>query len=131
MPHRPSTRRSLTPLLALVVGLALALLPALSGASAEDARGELGDRASDARVGGVVPSVAVSAAGDCVTRAEYRRARHGMPKRRVHRIFGTPGWLIYLVVNNEERRGYQMCNPALRLTVTYLHGELGYKQLRS
>jgi hypothetical protein len=129
MPHRRSARCRLTPLLALL--LALALLPALPSAAGA-ARGEPEARAPDARLVSVGSSVAVSAGGaDCVTRAEYRRARHGMPKRRVHRIFGTSGWLIYLVVNNEEKRGYQMCDPSLRLTVTYLHGELGYKQLRS
>lgn len=72
-----------------------------------------------------------TAGGDCVTRAEYRRARHGMLKRRVHRIFGTSGWQIYVIIDNEEKRGYPMCNPELRLTVTYLNGALGYKQLRS
>jgi hypothetical protein len=67
---------------------------------------------------------------DCVTRAEYRQARYGMTKIRVHRIFGTRGRLVYLVVGNEEKREYPMCDPSLRLLVTYLDGRLAYKQLR-
>lgn len=67
---------------------------------------------------------------DRVTRAEYRGAQHGMTKARVHRIFGTRGTRIYLIAGNEERRAYRMCDPSLRLTVVYLHGRLGYKQLR-
>ena len=66
----------------------------------------------------------------CVTRAEYRAAQHGMTKRRVHAIFGTRGTQVYLVLGNEERRRYRMCDPSLKLTVVYLHGRLGYKQLR-
>jgi hypothetical protein len=127
MQHRRSARHSVSAWLVLVLALTLAPVPTLA------ATGEVEARVFDVRpVGARMATAAVGAAGaDCVTRAEYRRARHGMPKRRVHRIFGTSGWLIYLVVNNEERRGYQMCDPALRLTVTYLHGELGYKRLRS
>lgn len=67
---------------------------------------------------------------DCVTRAEYRQARHDMTKRQVHRIFGTGGRLVYLVVGNEEKREYPMCNPSVRLEVTYFDGRLAYKQLR-
>lgn len=83
----------------------------------------------------LVPSAAPSAqagAGTdgCVTRVEYRTAKHGMTKRRVHAIFGTRGTRIYLIAGNEERRAYRMCDPSLRLTVVYLRGRLGYKQLR-
>jgi hypothetical protein len=68
--------------------------------------------------------------GDCVTRSEYRQARFGMTKVRVHRIFGTPGTRVYVVVDNEEKRTYPMCDPSLRLNVTYIDGRLAYKDLR-
>ncbi len=67
---------------------------------------------------------------DCVTRFEYRQARYDMTKIRVHRIFGTRGTQVYVVVDNEEKRQYPMCDPSLRLTVTYIDGRLAYKQLR-
>ncbi|MDQ3628418.1 MAG: hypothetical protein M3419_06370 [Actinomycetota bacterium] len=76
------------------------------------------------------PAQSGDASDDCVTRAEYRAAKHGMTKRRVHDIFGTRGTRIYLIAGNEERRAYRMCDPSLRLTVVYLRGRLGYKQLR-
>lgn len=66
----------------------------------------------------------------CVTRVEYRDARHDMTKRSVHRIFGTRGTRIYLIIDNEERRAYRTCDPTLRLSVVYLRGRLGYKELR-
>lgn len=68
---------------------------------------------------------------DCVTRAEYRQVRHGMTKIRVHRILGTRGTQVYVVVNNEEKRAYPMCDAALRLTITYIDGRLAYKDLRN
>ena len=83
-----------------------------------------------------VPTSAVAATAsslqeDCVIRAEYRRASYGMTKTRVHRIFDTRGRLVYVVVDNEEKREYPMCNPSLRLEVTYLDGRLAYKRLRA
>jgi hypothetical protein len=66
----------------------------------------------------------------CVTGAELREVRYGMSKVRVHRIFGTRGTLVYLVVNNEEKRRYRMCDRVRTLTVTYLRGDLGYWRLR-
>ena len=67
----------------------------------------------------------------CVTRAELRAAKHGLPKPRVHNIFDTRGTRINLIPASEERRTYRMCDPSLRLNVVYLHGRLGYKKLRT
>lgn len=79
--------------------------------------------------GPLAEPVAATADG-CVTRAELREARYGMPKARVHRRLGTRGERIYLVVGNEEKRAYRMCDPSKRLTITYLHGDLAYKHVR-
>jgi hypothetical protein len=74
------------------------------------------------------PAPSVRSDEPCVTLAMKSRARHGMPKPRVHRIFGTSGVLVYRVVHNEEKRAYTMCDGRT-LHVTYLRGKLGYERL--
>lgn len=76
------------------------------------------------------PTATAATATGCVTRSELGDVRYGMPKLRVHRIFGTRGTLVYRVVNNEEKRSYRMCDRVRTLTVTYLRGDLGYWRLR-
>jgi hypothetical protein len=43
----------------------------------------------------------------CVTRAEFRRAKRGMIKRRVHRIFDTRGRRTSLSIGGGTRDEYR------------------------
>lgn len=70
-----------------------------------------------ALLGGSAP-IAASAAGDCVSRPEFRRVEIGMRKARVHRIFDTRGEIIHLGPHREER-AYDIC-PRYRGVVVFV-----------
>ncbi|HEU4527105.1 MAG TPA: hypothetical protein VFT80_04175 [Actinomycetota bacterium] len=57
---------------------------------------------------GASTPVAVSAAGGCVSRPEFRRVEIGMRKAHVHRIFDTRGEVIHEGPHREER-AYDIC----------------------
>jgi hypothetical protein len=56
------------------------------------------------------------AAGGCVTKREWRRARTRMPRARVHRIFDTNGRFLHGHAGGYSR-GY---NPCWRTPKTYV-----------
>ena len=62
-----------------------------------------------------------AAAKGCVTRAEYRKVKKGMPKAKVHKIFGTAGKL-----GSVEGRGYKVCgNPRGAVGISFVKQRAG------
>ena len=69
-------------------------------------------------------------ASGCVTKAEYRKVRKGMPKAQVHRIFGTVGIQVDTFDTNEVR-GYRACTSKKgAVALVFTKGKLSTKQAR-
>lgn len=71
-----------------------------------------------------------AAAKGCVTRAEYRKVKKGMPKAKVHKIFGTAGKRSTIAPlpngGSVEGRGYKVCgNPRGAVGVSFVKQRAG------
>lgn len=77
-----------------------------------------GDAASSARPGG------------CVTRGEFRRAKKGMTKARVAKVFGTKGKRAAISSGGGytfEIRSYKTCTPYGAVSIGFENGKLSNK----
>lgn len=69
-------------------------------------------------------------AGGCVSRPEYQKIRKGMPKAKVHKIFGTAGIKVDKIGANEVR-GYRVCTSKKgAVALVFTNGKLASKQAR-
>jgi len=57
--------------------------------------------------GVVVSSPANGAAGQCVTKKEYKKIRNGMTKSRVHNIFDTNGEVLFINPGHVHNEAYE------------------------